>query len=104
VRGVSSAARSSPATFGTSTCHSEHPVYENLVTEVIRDAIASGAKRLEMGQTSAPLKSRLGAVESRRFLFLRHRLRPAHRALRALAPLLFPAGSSPARRVFKRAA
>ncbi len=78
------------------------PLYENLVTEVVRDAIASGAEELEMGQTSAPLKSRLGAVESRRHLFLRHRSRTAHRVLRMLAPLLFPDTTFPARRVFAR--
>jgi hypothetical protein len=50
-------------------------VYPNLVLEVVAEAIRARAARLEMGQTSYALKSRLGAVESPRFLFLRHRNR-----------------------------
>jgi hypothetical protein len=76
-------------------------VYENLVTEVVREAINSGATHLEMGQTSAPLKSRLGAVASPRWIFLRHRSGAWHRALRALSPLLFPSAAVIERRVFR---
>jgi len=75
--------------------------YPNLVTEVLRDVIHSGAKRLEMGQTSYYLKSRLGAVESPRWLFLRYRTRSIHMLLKAASGVLFPATKYPIRRVFK---
>jgi hypothetical protein len=76
-------------------------VYPNLVVEVVAEAIRSGASRLEMGQTSYPLKSRLGAVAVPRFLYLRHRQPTAHLLLRAAAGLLFPAQDSPVRHVFR---
>jgi hypothetical protein len=75
-------------------------VYPNLVLEVVAEAIRSGASRLEMGQTSYPLKSRLGAIEVPRFLFLRHRHPLGHLLLRRSARLLFPRQEYPRRRVF----
>jgi Acetyltransferase (GNAT) domain len=79
----------------------EWQVYPNLVLEVVREAIRSGASRLEMGQTSYPLKSRLGAVEVPRFLYLRHRNPLGHLLLRGSAGLLFPRHAYPSRRVFR---
>jgi hypothetical protein len=76
-------------------------VYPNLVLEVVHDAIRSGASRLEMGQTSYPLKSRLGAVAVPRFLYLRHRNAITHALLRGAAGLLFPDCDCPSRRVFR---
>jgi hypothetical protein len=79
----------------------ECQVYPNLVLEVLDEAIRSGASRLEMGQTSYPLKSRLGAVEVPRFLYLRHRNPLGHLLLRGSAGLLFPQHEYPIRRVFR---
>ncbi len=76
-------------------------VYPNLVLEVVAEAIASGALRLEMGQTSYALKSRLGAVESPRTLFLRYRNPLGHSLLRKSARFLFPETEYPQRRVFR---
>jgi hypothetical protein len=76
-------------------------VYPNLVLEVVSDAIRSGASRLELGQTSYPLKSRLGAVAVPRALYLRHRNPIAHALLRGAAGLLFPDYECPSRRVFR---
>ncbi len=76
-------------------------VYPNLVLEVVNDAIRAGASRLEMGQTSYPLKSRLGAVAVPRFLYLRHRNPLGHALLRGAAGLLFPDHECPTRRVFR---
>jgi predicted N-acyltransferase len=76
-------------------------VYPNLVVEVVAEAIHSGASRLEMGQTSHLLKSRLGAVEEPRSVFLRHRHPAKHSLLRRAAPLLFPEQDYPPRRVFR---
>ncbi len=78
----------------------EWQVYPNLVAEVVAEAIRSGTSRLELGQTSYPLKSRMGAVESPRVLYLRHR-GAAARTSALLAPLLFPAHEYPQRRVFR---
>jgi hypothetical protein len=76
-------------------------VYPNLVLEVVREAIRSGASRLEMGQTSYPLKSRLGAVAVPRFLYLRYRNPLGHLLLRGAAGFLFPDHEYPSRRVFR---
>jgi hypothetical protein len=76
-------------------------VYPNLVVEVVAEALRAGASRLELGQTSYPLKSRLGAAEVPRFLYLRHRHPLGHLLLRGSAGLLFPRQDYPARRVFR---
>ncbi|HEX5269865.1 MAG TPA: GNAT family N-acetyltransferase [Gemmataceae bacterium] len=76
-------------------------VYPNLVLEVVHDAIRSGASRLEMGQTSYPLKSRLGAVAVPRCLYLRHRNPLGHLLLRGASGALFPDYECPSRRVFR---
>ncbi len=78
-------------------------VYENLVTEVVADAIASGRPSLQLGQTSNELKGRLGGVPEERYLFLRYRTRWAHALLRLAAPLLFPRTRVPPRHVFHAA-
>jgi len=74
--------------------------YQNLVAEVVAEAIRCGAARLEFGQTSYALKSRLGGLPDPRWIYLRHRRGLTHRALHAGAGLLFPAVPTPARRVF----
>lgn len=78
----------------------EWQVYENLVTEVVADAIAAGGPLLQMGQTSVELKGRLGGVPEERYIFLRCRTRWAHALLRLAAPLLFPRTRVPPRHVF----
>ncbi len=75
--------------------------YPNVVAEVVRAAIESGAPELEMGQTSYDLKGRMGAVAAPRTLFLRYRSRLGHALLRAGRDLLFPAPDVRARRVFR---
>lgn len=75
-------------------------VYPNLVWEIVSQAIQSGAARLEMGQTSTALKSRFGAVESPRCLYLKHRRRGGHSFLRRMSGSLFPIHDFPKRRVF----
>jgi hypothetical protein len=76
-------------------------VYPNLVAAVVDEAIRAGASRLELGQTSGALKSRLGAVAVPRFLYLRHRNPLGHLLLRGAAALLFPEHEYPERRVFR---
>jgi hypothetical protein len=76
-------------------------VYPNLVAEVVAEAIRSGASRLEMGQTSYPLKTRMGAVPVPRFLYLRYRRPLGAWLLRRLARFLFPEQDCPRRRVFR---
>jgi len=77
--------------------------YLNVVAEVVRAAIASGAPALEMGQTSYDLKGRMGAVAEPRALLLRYRSRFGHALLRAGCDLLFPVPDVRARRVFREA-
>jgi len=78
----------------------EHVAYPNLVLEVVAEAIRCGATRIELGQTSYALKTRLGGVPDPRWIFLRHRGEKRRRIMRAAAPLLFPQTSVPVRRVF----
>lgn len=75
--------------------------YVNLVAEVVADAIRRGAKFLEMGQTSAALKTRFGAQETGRDLYLRGTGPGIDRVLGLAGPLLFPARHAPVRRVFR---
>jgi predicted N-acyltransferase len=77
--------------------------YLNVVAEVVRAAIASGAPALEMGQTSYDLKGRMGAVTAPRTLLLRYRSRLGHALLRAGRDLLFPVPAVRVRRVFREA-
>lgn len=77
-------------------------IYQNLLTEVVAASIDAGARRLELGQTSYAMKSRLGAEESPRYLYLRYRGLLKHSLLRGFSPVLFPKYSYPRRRVFAR--
>lgn len=77
-------------------------LYQNLLTEVVAIAIERGVKRLELGQTSYAMKSRLGAQESPRYLYLRYRGYVKHSLLRGFSPVLFPQRKYPERRVFAR--
>ncbi len=77
--------------------------YLDLTTEVVADAIRSGVPALELGQTSAALKTRLGATAEGRHIYFRCRSPLAHAAFRTTAPALFPATRTPSRRVFRAA-
>jgi len=78
----------------------EHHAYQNLVMEVIAEAIRSRASRLVLGQTSYSLKTRLGGIPDPRWMCLRMRRAGWHGVLRSMAPTLFPPTSVPVRRVF----
>ncbi len=82
--------------------HRADLAYPNLVLEVVAEAIRRGATRVELGQTSYALKTRLGGVPEPRWIHLRHRGARRHGLLRAAAPVLFPETRVPARRVFAR--
>jgi predicted N-acyltransferase len=74
--------------------------YPCLVLQVVKEAIRAGARRLELGQTSDGMKSRVGAGASPRWVYLRHRGAWRHRVLDKSSGLLFPEQPVPARRVF----
>jgi hypothetical protein len=75
--------------------------YVHLVTEVVAEAIRSGAGALEMGQTSYALKQRLGAEPSPRALLFRHRRPVVNRLFRLTGGLLFPELALSPRQVFR---
>jgi predicted N-acyltransferase len=81
--------------------HQPYQTFQNLVIEVVREAIRSGAARLDMGQTSYALKSRLGAEAVPRYLYQRHRHALGHALFRRTSALLFPQVDCPKRRVFR---
>ncbi|HEX8772899.1 MAG TPA: GNAT family N-acetyltransferase [Pyrinomonadaceae bacterium] len=78
----------------------EWQLYQNLISEVVASAIDAGARRLELGQTSYAMKSRMGAEESPRYLYLRYRGPLKHALLRGFSRALFPRHEYPRRRVF----
>jgi len=78
-----------------------HHAYLTVVSEVVAEAIRSGVRALEMGQTSYEPKRRLGAVPTPRTLFLRCRSPLGHALFRAASPLLFPVPPLPPRRIFR---
>lgn len=80
----------------------EWQLYQNLLAEVLAAAIDAGAVRLELGQTSYAMKSRMGAEESPRYLYLRYRGLLRHALLRGFSRALFPKHEYPRRRVFAR--
>jgi predicted N-acyltransferase len=80
----------------------QYQTYQNLVIEVVREAIRSGARRLEMGQTCYALKSRLGAEAVPCYLYYRHRRSLRHALFKRTSALLFPQVEYPQRRVFRR--
>lgn len=80
----------------------EWQLYQNLLLDVVASAIDAGATRLELGQTSYAMKSRMGAEESPRYLYLRYRGAVKHSLLRRFSSVLFPKYEYPRRRVFAR--
>jgi predicted N-acyltransferase len=81
--------------------HRSTQAYPVLVTSIVAAAIERGASRLELGQTSYALKSRLGAAALPRYIFLKARSPWLHRLLTSASPVLFPLQTVPERRVFK---
>jgi len=79
----------------------ETGAYPLLVSEVVTDAIRLGAGRLELGQTSYPLKMRLGAKLIPRTMYLRALNPIGHAVLRVASKALFPTRTYPMRRVFR---
>jgi hypothetical protein len=77
--------------------------YINLVTEIVAEAIRTGADSLELGQTAYGLKQRLGGIPTSRSLYLRHRRALPQALYRLAAPRLFPERTPPARHVFRDA-
>lgn len=76
-------------------------VYQNLVAGVIEAAITLGAGRLELGQMSYALKTRLGAHTTPRYIWIKHRSSSIHFLLNRAAPWLFPRAIIQDRQVFK---
>jgi len=76
--------------------------YRRAVTETVADALSHGARALEMGQTSYGIKTRLGAKDTSRYLYLRARSPMLHGVLNKLGGVLFPTHEIPPRRVFQK--
>jgi Acetyltransferase (GNAT) domain len=79
----------------------EYRSYLNLVAAVVAEGIRVRAERLELGQTSYALKTRLGGTTDPRWIYLRARSPVAHGVLGAVHSMLFPATRSPERHVFR---
>jgi hypothetical protein len=77
--------------------------YRRVVAETIANALNHDARALEMGQTSYGIKTRLGAKDSARYLYLRARSPVLHGVLHKLGSVLFPNHKIPPRHVFRTA-
>jgi predicted N-acyltransferase len=78
--------------------------YLNLVLEIVAEAIRTSVPAVELGQTSAALKSRLGARAEARHLYFRCPSSLSHAAFRSTSTVLFPRMIPPVRRVFRSGA
>lgn len=74
--------------------------YPYLVGRVVAEAIESGARCVELGQTSLGVKTRLGGRPTPRWFYLKHVRPRSHWWIEQSAGWLFPAPRAPARRVF----
>lgn len=74
--------------------------YPYLVSRVVSEAIESGARCVELGQTSLRVKTRFGGRPTPRWFYLKHLGPRTHRWLEKGAGWLFPQSPVPRRRVF----
>jgi len=79
----------------------EHAVYLNLLNGIVRRAIESECRLLDLGQTSYWLKQRLGGQTEPMYFYLRCRSRLLHPLLRTCRSILFPPTVLPQLRVFR---
>jgi len=79
----------------------DHRAYGVLVTEVMRRGIDTEARFIVLGQTSGELKCRLGARETKRWIWVRGTKPLADRLIRRSADRLFPGTGTMMRFVFR---
>jgi len=76
-------------------------LYQNMLLFIIRYGIEKGYKRINMGQTSAETKLKLGCVEEKKYLYARHSNPFIDGVLRRLSGRFSDQGYSTRHRVFK---
>ncbi|HEY8909569.1 MAG TPA: hypothetical protein VIM51_04730 [Desulfosporosinus sp.] len=76
-------------------------LYQNMLLFIIRHGIEKGYKRINMGQTSAETKLKLGCVEEKKYLYARHSNPLIDVVLRRLSGVFSDKGYSTGHRVFK---
>jgi hypothetical protein len=79
----------------------ELAAYHVVVDTIVERAIESGAHVVELGQTSYDRKMRMGAVTTKRDLYVRGATPAVHRLLSLMRDSLFPATPIRPRRVFR---
>jgi len=79
----------------------EHAVYLNLLNGIVRHAIETGCRLLDLGQTSYWLKQRLGGQTEPMYFHFRCRSRLLHTLLKVSRGILFPPTALPRLRVFR---
>jgi hypothetical protein len=76
-------------------------LYQNILMFIIRHGIENGFKLINMGQTSAETKLKLGCVEEKKYLYARHSNPFIDAVLRRLSGMFSDKGYSIRHRVFK---
>jgi hypothetical protein len=79
----------------------ELAAYHVVVDTIVERAIESGARVVELGQTSYDRKMRMGAVTTKRDLYVRGATPAVHRLLSLMRDSLFPVTPVRPRRVFR---
>ncbi len=76
-------------------------LYQNLLLFIIKHGIEQGYKRINLGQTSAETKLKLGCVEEKKYLYARHSNPLIDAVLRRLSGMFSEKGYPTEHRVFK---
>lgn len=76
-------------------------LYQNMLLFIIKHGIAKGYKRINLGQTSAETKLKLGCVEETKYLYARHSNSLIDAVLRRLSGSFSDKGYPTGHRVFK---
>ena len=76
-------------------------LYQNMLLFIIRHGIENGYKMINMGQTSAETKLKLGCIEEKKYLYVRHSNPFIDAVLRRLSGRFSDKGYSIEHRVFK---
>lgn len=76
-------------------------LYQNMLLFIIRPGIEQGYKRINLGQTSAETKLKLGCVEEKKYLYARHSNPMIDAVLRRFSGMFSEQGYPTEYRVFK---
>lgn len=81
----------------------KYDLYWNMLLSVLAEGFDKGAELIELGQTSAETKLKLGCISEERYMMLYHKNPLLRRLLQLVSPLLAYKKTDPVYNVFKEA-